>query len=119
MEEIVTIWQAAISANPGNPEPYAIGLVQRMLSSMSTCLNWLIPDKATSDARPDFALLSLPQGDLLPEASGLGSGNAFYIAVLKNMTLAFNNGLSQVATNLNRSTVHIMSIQGCAARMMS
>lgn len=102
MDELVQIWESAISSTPGDPQTPALADVRAMLSTMNTTLRWMIP--TTGAPSPDFVLIALPRGDILPQTSRLALNNTGYINVFRNMTSAFNTGLSEVAQSLSTST---------------
>lgn len=102
MDELVQIWESAISSNPGDPQTPALADVQSMLSTMNTTLRWLLP--TTGASSPDFVLIALPRGDLLPQTSRLALNNTGYVNVFRNMTVSFNAGLAEVAKSLSAST---------------
>lgn len=102
MDELVQIWESAISSDPGDPQTPALANVRSMLGTMNTTLRWLIP--TTGTPAPDFVLITLPRGDILPQTSRLALNNTGYISVFKNMTSAFNTGLGEVAQGLSTST---------------
>ena len=109
---MLTVWQAAVSANPTDPMSYASGVIQRMLSSISESLKWTIAADATADARPDFALLTLPEGELLPQAIAIAGDRIQNLDVLMNMTTTYNDGMAGIASVLNSTKVHVLSTQG-------
>jgi hypothetical protein len=98
MDELVSIWQSAISAAPGDPQTPALAEVRSMVSTLNSTLRWLLP--ATGTPLPDFVLI----GDILPQTARLAMNNTGYINVFKNMTAAYNVGLGQVAESLSATT---------------
>lgn len=102
MDELVQIWESAIASNSGDPQTPALADVRSMLSTMNTTLRWLLPTAGTP--APDFVLIALPRGDLLPQTSRLALNNTGFVNVFRNMTTAFNNGLAEVAQSLSAST---------------
>lgn len=111
MDELVQVWQSAINSNPNDPQTPALGDVQEMLATLNTTLRWLIPTGATP--APDFVLITLPRGDLLPATARMALNNTGYINVFRNMTTAFNNGLGEVAQSLSSSTtVYTLAADG-------
>jgi hypothetical protein len=105
MEQLVTIWQAAMGTNPNDVLGAATVGVDSMLSTLGTSLSWLIPAAPTNHPLPDFALVSLPQGNLLPEIQSLAGNNQNLVDIFQNLTDHFNNGLAGVAAALNATTV--------------
>lgn len=111
MDELVQIWESAISSNPGDPQTPAMADVQSMLTTMNTTLRWLLP--TTGTPAPDFVLITLPPGDILPQTARLALNNTGYVNVFKNMTTAFNAGLVDVAQSLSTTTtVYTLAADG-------
>lgn len=108
MEELVTAWQAAISANPAAPSEMATASVQGMLATLTSALSWMIAADSTPQTRPDYALFSLPSGDLLPQTARLAGNNTLFIETIKAMTDNFNAGLQNIAASLSSTSVYIL-----------
>ena len=107
MEQLVTVWQAAMGSNPDSIQATAQAGADLMLATLSTSLGWCMPNSSAAQNQPDFALISLPQGDLLPEISGLAGNNS--ISTFKSLVSYYNNGLPNVAAKLNSTTVYTLS----------
>lgn len=111
MEELTTVWQNAMSANPGDPQSPALASVQEMVSTLNNTIRWLIP--ATGTGVPDFVMITLPRGDILPQTHRLASNNTGFVNVFRNMTNAYNAGILSVAESLSRlTTVYTLDADG-------
>lgn len=107
MEQLVTVWQAAMGTNPDSVQATAQTGVDTMLSTVSNALGWLIPAaNSTTQAKPDFAIVTLPQGNLVPEIAYLANYNSDYISVFRNLTDYYNQGLNNLAKVLGSTTVY-------------
>ena len=109
MEQLMTVWEAAIGSNPENVQATATAGIDTMVASISVALSWLISASPNVKNRPDFALISLPQGDLLPEIASLAGNNASLISIFKNLSSHFNDGLANVAAALNSTAVYTLN----------
>lgn len=108
----MSVWQQAIAQTGSDPQTVVMPVVQSLVATLATSLSWLMPSDGSQDARPDFAIITLPQGDLLPQTAGLAQNNTDHINLLKSMTTAYNTGLSEVvASSLNKTTVYLLNGQ--------
>lgn len=109
LEQLTSVWQTAITGGSNDPQQQAIAGVQIMLSSLTTSLSWLTT--SSTAAKPDFALVTIPRGDLVPQTARIANNNTDNIALFKTLTNFYNNGLKTVANSLSGSTVYLLDAE--------